>query len=363
MGVSFTDANTGYMAAGIDGEGPAVLKSTDHGVSWNELPHSGAAMMFLDIAMGSTVNGVVGGIGLIDYIPGTEYTLDGQSFNASQDLELESECQSVEDIVGLKGGFGLAGQYGEANGVAVSRDYGVTYDHYDANLNDSLPTRYGSFPSAKVWYLTAGMWPDTTPRTVRTENTIVHKLTQRVSIEHNKITGAVRHIVSTERRTPSARLGDGYTAGVTKSIDGGKTWTTVYTDFGNFYPNAISCASETQCWMVCESEDDSPNPGSRIIYTGDGGKTWQVQLYNKGGAFSLIAIRMVNGLEGWAGGGELDASFTGQFFHTVDGKNWTLQKLPGEYVNNFGFFGPASDYDGWATSFNWMDQSSLLVYK
>jgi len=367
MGVAFTDSKTGYMAAGINGEGPAVLKSTDGGANWNEIPHGGDAMMFLDIAMGSGTNGVVGGVGLLTIVPGTEYTLDGNSFNASIDIELDSECQSVEDITGVSGGYGLAGQYGDANGVAISTDYGVTYSHVDCGkaLNDTLPTRYGSFPSGKTWYLTAGTWPDTNERVTRTESTTTTRLSQKVSVEYNHITKETRHIVNTQRINTTHQVGkdNGYYAGVAKTSDGGATWTLVYYNKNNFYPNAISCPSEDVCFMVCESEDDRPQPGSRILYTGDGGKTWTVQLYNQGGAFSLMAVRCITGLECWAAGGEMDSSFTGQFFHTTDGgKTWVLQKLAGEYVNNLGFQGPAASYSGWATSFNWMDQSSLLQY-
>jgi photosystem II stability/assembly factor-like uncharacterized protein len=364
IGVQFTDANTGFLAADVDGEGPAILKTTDGATSWNEAPHSGSAMMFLDITMGSGQNGVVSGIGLLGIVPGMEYTLNGNTWNASVDLELDSECQSTEDIAGMVGGFGLAGQYGDANGVAISIDHGATYDHVACNLNDSYPTRYGSFPSPSTWYLTAGMWPDSTGRTVRTPTTTTRKLSQKVSLEYNHVTGRTRHILNKNRSFDKNPSNDGYTAAITKTTDSGKTWTTVYVDNGNFYFNAISCPNVNTCWAVGESEDDSPNPGSRILYTGDGGKTWTVQLYNKGGAYSLMAIRFVTGLEGWAAGGLMDATFTGQFFHTVDGgKTWTLQKVAGEYINNLGFWAPpTTPYVGWATSFNWMDQSSLLQY-
>jgi len=364
IGVQFTDTNTGFLAADVDGEGPAILKTTDQAKTWNECPHSGAAMMFLDITMGSGQNGVVSGIGLLGIVPGIEYTLNGATFNASVDLELDSECQSTEDIGGMTGGFGLAGQYGDANGVAISIDHGATYDHIACNLNDSYPTRYGSFPTPSTWYLSAGTWPDNGPKTVRTETTTTRKLTQKWSLEFNHVTGKSRHVLNKNRPVPSSDDVVGYTAAITKTTDSGKTWQTLYIDNGNFYFNGISCVSATQCWAVGESEDDSPNPGSRILYTGDGGKTWTVQLYNKGGSYSLMAIRFVSGLEGWAAGGLMDASFTGQFFHTVDGgKTWTLQKVPGEYINNLGYYvRSASDYDGWATSFNWMDQSSLLQY-
>jgi hypothetical protein len=50
-------------------------------------------------------------------------------------------------------------------------------------------------------------------------------------------------------------------------------------------------------YVVGESEADSPKPGSRILHTADGGKTWEVQLYNPNPAYSLMAIEMISETE------------------------------------------------------------------
>lgn len=134
-------------------------------------------MMFLDVAMGSKTNGVTAGIGLLGIVPGVEFTVDGNSFNASSEFELDEECQSTEVIRGATGSYGLAGDFGKLNGVAVSTDKGKTFQHYDAKLNTS--SRYGSYPSPKVWYLSAGQWPETG----RKSGPGIKHLTERISLE------------------------------------------------------------------------------------------------------------------------------------------------------------------------------------
>jgi len=294
-------------------------------------------------------------------VPGVEYTNNGKWFNKSLIIELADECQSVETIKGVKGGYGLTGEFGNIDGCAVSTDGGVTLKFIDAKLNTSA--RYGSYPSANTWYLSAGMWPETKGEKVAAGT---HKLTQRIRLHRDPITG---------KHTPSFRLYDAqeelaprdgtYQAAIAKTTDGGKTWNTVFWDEGNFYFNAISCPSEDHCFAVGESEQDSPKPGSRIIHTADGGKTWEVQLYNPNPAYSLMAIEMVTETEGWAAGGELDASFQGQFWHTLDaGKTWTAQHIFGIYGNDMSFIGtPATGYKGFATAFTIESQSAVVVYQ
>jgi hypothetical protein len=368
MGISFLDNNTGFMAGGQDGTppegGPQVYKTTDAGNTWTWLPHGGSAMMFLDVAMGSKTNGVTAGVGLIGVIPGVEYTQDGNTFNATTDFELDEECQSTEVIRGTTGAYGLAGGFGKANGVAVSTDKGVTFQHYDAGLNTT--SRYGSYPSPKVWYLSAGQWPSET----RKSGPGIKHLTERISLERvtkndNSLDYKVNYRLYDEnapKRVVKQTPDDTYVAAIVKTTDGGATWNVLYYDEGNFYFNAISCPSELHCFAVGEA-DDGPKPGARILHTADGGQTWEVQMYNNNPAYSLMAIEFIDENTGWAAGGELDAHFRGHFWFTSDaGKTWTLNPLAGVYGNDMSFIGTAKAYKGYATAFTWDDQSSVLVY-
>lgn len=113
-GISFVDENTGYMSGGQNGEppvgGPQVChnhehstqstrccsqgyRSDDGGQNWKWLPHQGAAAMFLDTAAWTKTSAVVAGIAITRFIPGIEYTRNGQWWNRSTELETFDECQ------------------------------------------------------------------------------------------------------------------------------------------------------------------------------------------------------------------------------------------------------------------------------
>jgi len=363
MGISFPqDANTGYMAGGQDGEpgvgGAQVYKTTDAGKTWNYLPHGESALMFLDVAMQTNTNGVVGGIALVSD-GGIEYTTDGNHFNQTTDFEFEQECQSAQVIRGTTQGYALTGMFTKVDGVAVSQNKGVTWKHYDAKLNTTA--RYGSFPSPKTWYVAAGTWPE--QKTSKRAG--VKQITARLSIEQTTTVGAngkphITHRIVKNLDSTARHSNDGWQAAIVKSADGGATWTSLYWD-DNFYFNAISCPTENSCWAVGEA-DEGAKPGVRILHTGDGGRTWDVQMYNSTKQFSLIGINMIDENVGWAAGGELDARFRGHFWGTTNGgKSWNLQVVPGVYGVEMSFIGTASNYVGYATAFG-LEDCSVMIY-
>jgi len=77
-----------------------------------------------------------------------------------------------------------------------------------------------------------------------------------------------------------------------------------------------------------------------------------------------MAIEMISETEGWAAGGELDASFQGQFWHTLDaGKTWTDTEVFSIYGNDLSFVtGPGGTQKGFATAFTLESQSAIVVY-
>jgi len=362
IGISAVSNTTVYMSGGQDGTppigGPQVYKSSDGGMKWALLPHAGSAMMFLDVAFQNAFNGVVAGIGLFGVVPGVEYTIDGNHFNQSLIIELADECQSVETIKGLKAGYGLTGDFGNIDGCAVSTDGGVTLKFIDAKLNTSA--RYGSFPTPTTWYLSAGDWPENEEALLPGER----QLTQRISVHRDHAVGTMKPRFSLNQPIRPLNDNNTYHAAIAKTSDGGKTWSTVFYDEGNFYFNGISCPSADHCFVVGEALGDSPKPGSRILHTADGGKTWEVQLYNPNPHYSLMAIEMISETEGWAAGGELDISFQGQFWHTLDaGKTWTADHVFGIYGNDLSFVGDTTKgYKGFATAFTIESQSAIAIY-
>jgi len=259
-------------------------------------------------------------------------------------------------------GFGAAGDFNQDNGASVTTDQGKDWGNYDIGVD--YWSRYGSYPSATTWYISAGWWPGYYDFH-HPEAEGIHVLSQKIRLNHE--TG-VEYLFNAGNIQPGRRLlQTGYAAAITKSSDGGKTWTTVFQDLGNYYFNAIDCPTETDCWIVGESESDSPQPGVRILHTGDGGKNWDVQMYNASSDYSLMDISMLNTTEGWAAGGKLtEADFEGHFWHTTDGgKTWTLENLvKNVYGNDLSFvWNQDKTYVGWATAFTKSGQSSTLIYK
>jgi len=363
IGISFLNDNEGYMAGGQNGTppegGPQVYKTADAGHNWRWLPHGGAAMMFLDVAMDSTTNGVTAGVGLFGIVPGIEYTVDGEKFNRTLEIEFIDECQSTETVRGVRGAFGLAGEFDKSNGVAMSFDKGLHFTHYDANLTTGA--RYGSYPSRTTWYVTAGEWPND----ARDDAPGIHALTQRIRLSRqqsendenaNYVHNGVHFDLEPKEHTDKNA---GYKCQIKKTVDGGKTWQQLYTN-DQFYPNGISCPTVNSCWAVGEAVG-GPGAGIYILHTGDGGRNWDVQLRNPNPHFSLLAVDFIDEQEGWAAGGELSAlHFMGHFRHTVNGgKNWTLSQVPQIYGNDMSFI---NKNKGWATAFTVHEQSAVVAY-
>jgi len=369
LGIACLDNSTCYMSGGQDGTppegGPQVYKSIDGGKTWKWLPHGGFAMMFLDVAAQTKTSAITAGIGLAGIIQGVEYTTNGESFNVSHMLDAEDECQSTMPIAGTSNGFGLAGDFGKANGVAVSFNGGVTFTHYDAKVNTS--SRYGDYPTRNTFYVAAGTWPGQgtkAERLARRREKGEVQITQRLKmIQTTNANGEIEHKFEFNTNYTRPAGNDVYQAGLSKSSDGGKTWTQQYWN-DHFYFNAISCPTEKICFAVGEAERDSQQPGVRILRTTDGGANWKVVMYNADPTYSLIAMDMVNEKEGWAGGGQLAAPphFQGHMWHTVDGGDtWKLETLPLNYVTDYSFVGTSAAYKGWATSIDIDTQCSVLV--
>jgi len=364
-GVSFPNTTLGYLAGDMNGVGAVILKTEDGGNTYRRCNHSGYALMYLSIAFDSVTRGVVTGVGLGTNFPGIEETNDGENFVWTDTQEFVDSCQNVEVVGPASGsivspGFGLAGDFNQFNGASVTLDQGETWKNYDIGVD--YWSRYGSYPSPTTWYISAGWWPDYDFHNPEDSN--IHVLSQKIRLNRGS---GVEYLHNAKKTQTSRRLLQaGYAASVIKTSDGGQTWTKVYEDLGNFYTNAIDCPTANECWVVGESESDSPQPGVRILHTGDGGNTWEVQMYNSTSTYSLMDISMLNTTEGWATGGMLsEREFEGHFWHTVDGgKSWSLQQVQGVYGNALSLaFNEDDTYVGWATAFTRSGQSSTLIYK
>jgi len=366
-GVSFVDSQHGWVSGAGNSVGSEVLYTSDAGAHWHRATDSGASLLYLDIAMNSAKSGVVSGLGL-GPVAGTDYTTNGTVFMPSEEIALESESQSVEGIVGVPLGYGVTGQYGPKNGVAITTDGGHTFTMYDCGLdNETTLTRYGAFPSATTWYLTGGAWPGVSEQRARGRVENFRQLTPRISLHVDPVTRSAKPVFDfSERHMPkqTPEGNNGFYAAVAKTTDGGKTWKTVFSNVNNFYPNQISCPTVNDCWFLGESEGPSNNPGARIIHTSNGGKTWTTQWHSTDPEYSLMALNMLSSTEGWAAGGVLNRSIEGEWMYTSDGgKTWVNNTVKGVYGNDMSFVKSGNSFVGWATAFTAEGISALVQYK
>ena len=190
-------------------------------------------------------------------------------------------------------GFITVGSYGlftVANGIAVSSDGGASYTPVNISVLQT-ETRYGSFPTADAWYVSAGQWP-------------------------SNVDGTRRHMMRSARAAaavgaPSRKLqSDGYIQQIVKSTDSGQTWSSVNIDYTSGYLNGIDCLDESRCCAAGEQDDETDGYGY-IICTADGGISWQRTLtVNETGA-SFLDLRVIGPDGYWAVGGVESVSGSG----------------------------------------------------
>ena len=271
--------------------------------------------------------------------------------------------------------FGVAGPINGMGSVAVSSDDGSSWTVKQIATEPPLITptsiRYASFPSAKIWYATAGFWGDDQVEVPQGAHRISRAFTAvrgadgKVQIIENEnenenesknekkgATSSLRGSSSSEKKkVKESGDGDGdYTgawASVVKTTDGGETWSVVYNSTapaGGYYPNDIHCFDESSCAFALDGSLSQP---SQILTTTDGGATWAT--YSTDQASTVMPVRMVGKTEAWAGGGDV----TGQLWHTTDLKTWDKQ---GTAVNDAFFLSsfaldPAAGAFAYATGF------------
>ena len=160
-----------------------------------------------------------------------------------------------------------------------------------------------------------------------------------------------------------------YTAGVGKSVDGGKTWTPVLSAIdAQWYPNEIDCYNETLCVMVAESiySNTGPESGARIYRTDDGGASWALVLHTPSNPLSstmrTVKFSLKNPSHVWAGGAKQgkDGNYYAQLLKSVDtGKTWTLiDQIP--YIGGVLSLDFTPDGFGYASCITIFDDSTIL---
>lgn len=244
------------------------------------------------------------------------------------------------------------------NSIGVSKT-GLDYKHVtipDSVLNSTdFLARYGAFPSKNVWYVTAGSFPTGAKNT---KNDV--KSSKSSFNKHIQVDAATMSVQWTKGDESSkSKKDDGYSAGIMKTTDGGKTWKAVFKNFetgDDIYPNGIDCFTEDHCIAVLEGNS------ARIIVTRDGGKTWKQTLMDDDPHSSLMDVKMLSDTEAWAAGGHpVQGEFEGRFFHSLDGGDtWTKEAIKGMYIVSLDMMTSKS---GYAVSFTDSQPAGIKLYR
>jgi hypothetical protein len=124
------------------------------------------------------------------------------------------------DIFGLVGSWVVTGENKiptSVSGVATSKDRGQTWE-----LSSDVPTgfvRYGSFPSEQTWFISSGMWGSEAVSAGKQLSAFVNvdAVSSRVFV-NERVAGKGKKVSEGET---------GWFGAVSKTTDGGKTWTQV----------------------------------------------------------------------------------------------------------------------------------------
>lgn len=355
VGVHAVSGSEAYGAVMDNSVGYGVVRTTDYAASGTFYGPAGA--MNMDVAYtadGST--GAIVGFGGIFIGPAA-------SADFTKVAGIHGITQNVESFGAT--GFGVTGQFAfgvndAVNGVCVSFDAGKTWTHSDIGVDAShYGARYGAFPSDSTWFVSSGMWP-TEARAAPSSRDATHvtKYITAVPASKSSPSNFATEKLALKGTKPSLRgkYGDdnttGWYGGISRTTDGGKTWTQVYTT-DSFYFNQIDCADVNTCIAVGENDD-----GAFAVSTVDGGATWNEVLTAAAGT-SLVAVRMLSATEAWvSGGAQARTGMMGYYYHTTDGgASWVLNTAPG-YSFDLSF-SQGVGYSAFLTQ----SYSSMAVYK
>jgi hypothetical protein len=241
------------------------------------------------------------------------------------------------------------------------------------------PVRYGAFPSATTWYVSAGQWPsnnndDSSDRTSRKFKQITGRLARTMDA-NGKISSRWNSVVPERRRAPvknvrgnkhrdSAMSEIGatspYEAQLLKTTDGGKTFQSLMYNQNKYYFNGIDCSTVDNCCVTAENDDSTAYAGAYIFCTNDSGKTWNQAYRNATVGMSLLDLRSV-GATGYVAVGGIITSFpvAATFLYSPDqGKTWLPDgEIAGQYATSVDC--TSSTAECWATTVDALQTSNV----
>jgi len=348
IGLAFKDTQTGWTTFTDGASAPEIVKTVNGGKNWSKVNSSSPVVIATGFASKPGSDDVVGLFAPLM----TQYSLDGDNFQRSRKAPPVS--QSIKFQANR---FVAAG----ADGPCFSLTGADFICNSTVPLKSPGTGRYVSSPSANVIYFTAGQWPSQElPEGAR-------ELSRNMKMVRHGLHGhTLLHDTVVERRASKGGVpnDEAYTAELWKSVDGGKTWTSLIDSSGEFYFNDVDCADETTCVAVGEGfgQDGSPSPGARVYVTTDG-KTFALKHQEADGS-SLMAAKAISATEHWAGGSAQAGGLRAPLLalHSTDGgESWANEHngVTGQMITSFAWPTPSHAF---ATTVNALQISSLLEY-
>jgi photosystem II stability/assembly factor-like uncharacterized protein len=347
IGIDFQDDMTGWTTQSDGSELPRIIKTEDGGDTWHDVDSSsGKALLPISVA---AAKGAKTDVAVFGPIYSSEYSRDGNNFQQTigggfvgQDVKFQAG-RMVQTT---------------SKGVCISESGGEFYRCHDAPLKYPGTARYSSSPEKGIIYLTSGSWPMDDSANGQDEFWMAR------NVRLNTKTGALK-LGSAARATNDTET---YQFELLKSTDDGKTWTSLMSDEGNYYPNDIHCFDATHCTMVAEgfAQDGSMQPGAHVFHTTDGENFNIVHTEADLGSESFMTVRMVSATEYWAGGAANPGAVNAPslLIHSADGgqtheNRGDRDDLYGEYISSMSFVSPEH---GWATSLNAASTCNLMEF-
>ncbi len=271
VGVDFFNDRVG-LVVGSNERGAAIWRSEDQGKTVKEVASSGVALGWLAVGAALGFNSAVAG-GVV----ASQFTLNtGESFQAC--IGSAGPAYSVESIG--EGIFAITGDTFLFNGVASSRDGGRFFTTHSVPnwKEEGISARFGAFPDEKIFMVAGGSFPGKILRHndsgVRSE---IH-ITERVSVVRSSAGGHRTRILRSDELLPrGSGRADRYVAAIAVSNDRGVTWTELFRLNDMYAFNQIGCFDSQRCVVTADAKS-GPGAGAWILYTDDGGVTWNTAM-------------------------------------------------------------------------------------
>jgi len=390
--VAYINSTTAVSAV-VDTEGESqILFTVDSGKSWGPVYEFDGLRMYSGCAASNSPNQSA----VVADIAAFQFT-DTESFAFHTSRVPGGFKSQTVDVFG-NGFTGDGVSYASvgmrwidaANGVMISHDQGQSFEFFNISVLRTW-ARYGAFPSDSVWYVTAGHWPNDnsppTPTSIQEEYPFSSAVTYKKRKDSTGTIGMYPSLVrpwtelpeidvpDVDDETQPEQRGDnvgvipppGWNTQIVKTTDGGQTWVSQYYNTSYFYFNQITCASETLCVAVGESQTrpgkGKPKvPGIHIFRTTDG-ETWNEVFFQEALHMSIFGVTFVTPNVVWACGSDLGSDpLYGFFWVSRDaGATWKHeQSLKGVYPMQMSFL---DGTHAWAVGPNEVEQSALMRYQ